>query len=369
MSTGKFRGPGTFKTSTPGRVCLFGEHQDYLNLPIIASAISLRISVEGRKRDDSSVIIHLPDIDGEELFSLGDPIQYDKERDYFKSVVSVLRRHGMTFSKGLECTVKSEIPINAGTSSSSALVVTWVDFLARMADQPVNLLPEDLAQYAYEAEVLEFSEPGGMMDQYSTAIGGIIFLDSYPGIRVTKLNAALGTVVLGNSGEPKDTKSILARVKNQIQRVVGELRKSYPDFSLRTISESGIDGYSKTLTSQQVELLHGTVRNRDITMRALKALKETTLDHRLVGNLMNDHQDVLRDILKISTPKIDRMIAAALNQGAYGAKINGSGGGGCMFAYAPENPRKVKEAIEKEGGVAYILTVDEGTRSIVPEVN
>jgi len=55
------------------------------------------------------------------------------------------------------------------------------------------------------------------------------------------------------------------------------------------------------------------------------------------------------------------MINAALNAGAYGAKINGSGGGGCMFAYAPSNPEEVKEAIIKAGGQAYIVTVDVGT--------
>ncbi len=34
------------------------------------------------------------------------------------------------------------------------------------------------------------------------------------------------------------------------------------------------------------------------------------------------------------------MIAAALDAGALGAKINGSGGGGCMFAYAPPIPKR-----------------------------
>jgi galactokinase len=45
-----------------------------------------------------------------------------------------------------------------------------------------------------------------------------------------------------------------------------------------------------------------------------------------------------------------------------GGKINGSGGGGCMFAYAPNNPEHVAEAIEKAGGKAYIVQKDEGTR-------
>ncbi len=349
--------------STPGRVCLFGEHQDYLNLPIIASAISLRIAITGHKQPDGMVDIHLPDIGDEERFSLREPVVYGKERDYFKSAVNIMLRHGAKFSSGIDCTVKGEIPINAGTSSSSALVVAWINFLGHMSDNPANLTPELIAEYAYEAEVLEFSEPGGMMDQYSTALGGVIFLDSYPVVEVRRLDAGLGKFVLGNSGEPKDTKFILARVKGQIQRVVAELKKSQSDFSLRTISESDLDLYAESLTSEQLELLRGTVRNRDITRQALKALNETVLDHSLIGKLLNDHQVVLRDALKISTAKIDGMIQASLDAGAYGAKINGSGGGGCMFAYAPRDPHKVKLAIEDAGGEAYIVTADEGTRS------
>lgn len=87
------------KVSTPGRICLFGEHQDYLNLPIIAAAISLRISMVGHGRDDSKAIIHLPDLKSVESFSLSSPIVYDKQRDYLKSVANVLKRKGFKFSK------------------------------------------------------------------------------------------------------------------------------------------------------------------------------------------------------------------------------------------------------------------------------
>ncbi|MGB9591280.1 MAG: GHMP kinase, partial [Candidatus Kryptoniota bacterium] len=261
-----------------------------------------------------------------------------------------------------ECIVHGEIPINAGTSSSSALVVTWINFLSMMSDQNRRLSPEEIAQYAYEAEVLEFSEPGGMMDQYSTSLGGVIYLESYPEIRVRKVPVNLGSFVLGDSGEPKDTKTILARVKNRTLKVVKELQRSYPEFSLQTVSMQELDTYSRSLDNEQIELLRGTIRNRDITREALKVLEAYPTDHRLVGQLMNEHQEVLRDVLRISTPKIDKMINASLKAGAYGAKINGSGGGGCMFAYAPENPRKVKEAIEKSGGKAFIINVDEGTR-------
>jgi galactokinase len=57
------------------------------------------------------------------------------------------------------------------------------------------------------------------------------------------------------------------------------------------------------------------------------------------------------------------MLEVAMKAGALGGKINGSGGGGCMFAYAPENTEKVAEAIEAAGGKAYIIEVGEGVKN------
>ena len=58
--------------SAPGRICLFGEHQDYLDLPVIPAAISLRIRLEGARRKDRDVNIELSDIDDRIGFSLDD---------------------------------------------------------------------------------------------------------------------------------------------------------------------------------------------------------------------------------------------------------------------------------------------------------
>ncbi|MFQ5676727.1 MAG: galactokinase family protein, partial [bacterium] len=161
------------KVSAPGRICLFGEHQDYLNLPVIPCAISLRINIAGKHRKDTLVTLDLPDIGEKKSFSITDDLSYVEERDYFRSALNVLRREKFTFSRGFDCTVRGQIPINAGTSSSSALVVAWINFLARMSDQAVTLTPEEIAEYAHKAEVLEFREPGGMMDHYAAALGGI----------------------------------------------------------------------------------------------------------------------------------------------------------------------------------------------------
>lgn len=350
------------RVSTPGRVCLFGEHQDYLALPVVPCAISRRIAIEGSRRRDATVLIDLPDINSFESFSLGGPLPYIRERDYFRSCINVLRRRGFSFSAGFDCEVRSRIPINAGTSSSSALTVTWVNFLARMSDQARELSGEEVARLAHEAEVVEFGEPGGMMDHFSTACGGIIAIDFQPTIKLTPLKAILKTFVLGDSGEPKDTKFILARVKNRVLEIQHRLAQRHPGFSLIRESVQGLDRFSAELDREQMALLKGTVRNHELTKQARASLGWVPLDHRRIGSLLNEHQAVLRDILRISTPKIDTMIEAALSAGAYGAKINGSGGGGCMFAYAPENPESVAEAVERAGGQAYVVLPDEGTR-------
>jgi galactokinase len=333
-----------------------------LDLPVIPCAISRRISIDGKRRNDRLIHLLLPDINSEVSFSLAEPLVYREERDYFRSAVNVLLRAGFTFSTGFDGVVRGKIPINSGTSSSTALVVTWVNFLAQMSDQQTILPPEECARYAHAAEVLEFNEPGGMMDHYATACGGVTFIKFHPALHIEKIDAELKTFVLGDSGEPKDTKGILARVKNGVLEVVQRFSKRDAKFSLHTVALDALVRYMEELNSAQRSLLWGAVRNRDLTTEALAVLRASVLDHRRLGELLNACQTVLRDNLKISTPKIDRMIAAARRAGAYGGKINGSGGGGCMFVYAPENPEVVAEAIEEVGGKAHIVELDSGTR-------
>ena len=130
--------------STPGRICLFGEHQDYLGLPVIAAAISQRIQVQAGPIAQPEVRLDLPDISSYKQFSLsGFPLPYQQDRDYFCSALNVLHREGFRFSRGIEGQVRGTIPINAGTSSSSALLVSWLNVLTQLADNP-RALPATL---------------------------------------------------------------------------------------------------------------------------------------------------------------------------------------------------------------------------------
>jgi len=354
--------PRELVVSAPGRICLFGEHQDYLELPVITSAINLRIQIKGKPIPERTVHVSLPDIKSEESFEIQADIPYNQERDYFKSVVNVLQREGISFGHGFDCIVRGNIPINSGTSSSSALIVAWVRFLLEVVDHPQKNDAIYIARMAHKAEVVEFSEPGGMMDHFATSLGGVLFLDFRSSQPAQKLTASLGKFVLGDSKESKDTKGILARVKNGMLSILKNYPDEIPYEKLPELSIEDVAGLRSKLSAEQFDLLRGFLENKEITFKALHALKRPVLDHLEFGNLLNRHQAVLRDVLRISTPKIDRMLEAALKAGALGGKINGSGGGGCMFAYAPDNPEAVAEAIREAGGVPYIVDVDEGVR-------
>ncbi|GAB2771553.1 mevalonate kinase [Rhabdobacter roseus] len=353
------------KISTPGRICLFGEHQDYLGLPVIAAAISRRIGIEGTHRADDQIRLHLPDLDQEVSFSLQSTFPYQEARDYFRSTLNVLKRRGLRFSRGLEGTIRGNIPINSGTSSSSALIVSWAHFLDQMSDAPAHFSPAQLGEIAYEAEVLEFGEPGGMMDHYSTALGRVIYLESVPQVRVEPLTPTLGTFVLGDSLEPKDTLGILARCRYGMEAILAKVQQHDPAFSIHQSPPAQADKYQAFLTDDELALLRANLDDRDILRTGKLLLEQGTFGPEFdaqFGQLLYRHYLNLRDHKRTSTPKIDRMIEAAMDAGALGGKINGSGGGGCMFAYAPQNTEAVAEAIERVGGRSYIIEVGEGTR-------
>lgn len=336
-------------------------------MPVITAAINLRLAISGNIQKKRQIQINLPDINSNEIIPLpsgNEEVPYRRERDYFRSMLNVLRRKGLILDTGYRCEVQGNIPINSGTSSSSALIVAWARFLIEYSPQLKIKFQDsaDIARLGYLAEVAEFGEPGGMMDHYATAIGGVLAIDFTDGVRYERLENRLGSFVLGDSLEPKSTKEILSRVKYEVLKAVERIQQVDPAFNLRDFSSADGERFGNVLTPSQKEVLKGAFLNRDITSEAKKCFQAREFDDHEFGRLLTFHQEILNKKLKISTPKIERMLTAAVQAGALGGKINGSGGGGCMFAYAPANPQKVVDAIRAVGGNAYIIKVDDGIR-------
>ncbi|OVE79825.1 hypothetical protein BVY01_01465, partial [bacterium I07] len=281
--------------------------------------------------------------------------------DYFRSGLNIILREGILLPSGYHCIVRGNIPINSGTSSSSAMMIAWIKFLLFASDDERKDDPGFIAALAHRAEVLEFNEPGGMMDHFASSYGSVLHIDFGPPVAVESLKGPSGSFVLGDSMEPKDTRGILARVKDGTLDALKSLQSRRPDLSMRNINMEILDHYRSEINDAQYTLLKSNIVNRELTIQA-RALFQSSDDEAVtwLGRLLSAHQKELRDGLQISTPKIDRMIDAARKAGALGGKINGSGGGGCMFAYSPGRAEAVAGASAREGGKPYIISIGSG---------
>jgi galactokinase len=346
----------------PGRLCLFGEHQDYLGLPVIATAISLFIKMEAEKRDDKLVVVKMPDIGETETIDLNAPIVYERPRQYLRSGLKVIRDLGYDLPHGLTVTVRGDIPINAGTASSSAFVIAWLKLLLEVCQAPEANDPETLARLGHKAEVLEFCEPGGMMDHFAAAMGGTIFVDTRPPFRAEKLPVQLDGFVLGDTLERKETLEVLRQAKEQALEAFRQIKLRHPEFDIHTTPTDIALNYAEELPEPLRSKAIAHIHDRDLCREAYAMLSRGEVEQQRLGSMLTEHHRWLK-VLGVSTPKLDRLVEAALEAGALGAKLNGSGGGGCMFAYAPSKQQRVAEAIERFGGKSFVVSVAQGAQA------
>ena len=126
----------------PGRICFFGDHQDYLGLPVIAATIDRYIYIEATPKEEKALSIELLDLDQQETLSLDENFDLLAPRDYFRSVIRVLKRAGIHLQQGYHVKIHGDIPLESGLSSSSAMVVAWTRLLLKLA-QPQNCFSDE----------------------------------------------------------------------------------------------------------------------------------------------------------------------------------------------------------------------------------
>ncbi|MDH5413475.1 MAG: galactokinase [Flavobacteriaceae bacterium] len=355
----------SIKVAAPGRICLFGDHQDYLGLPVIACAINRYIYLNARINNNKMLRIHMPDIKTERVIDLQKPLLPANSRDYFISAIKVLQDIGCTIDVGYDVQISGDIPINAGLSSSSALVVAWITFLLDAFGAGTKVTPELIARLAYRTEVLEYNEPGGLMDQYTISIGNLLFINTVDGSHKI-INKELESLIVGESGIPKQTLGTLKNLRDVALQAISSVQAEVKDFK---IENSTVDDYAKLKHHVPEDLqpvFYAAINNYAITKEAFQALNNAEIDLDKIGNLMTMHHDILKDVLKITVPLIDYMINAALSAGAYGAKIVGSGGGGSIAALSSkENEEKVIKAMLEAGAKsAYKVRIVGGVHVI-----
>ena len=117
------------------------------------------------------------------------------------------------------------------------------------------------------------------------------------------------------------------------------------------------------LDGKHKKALRANIENYKILQEAKAMLKSGRMDEERFGWLLSAHHKNLRDGLGVSTPKIDAILNTAIEAGALGGKVNGSGGGGCCFVYCrKEKAQAIIEAVSSLGYPAQVLTQDTGVR-------
>ncbi len=352
--------PARIRTSAPGRICLFGEHQDYLRLPVIAMAIDLRVEISGTRRPGSAWRLELPDMGQVLEYDPNQEFAYRHGRDYLPAASNVLRRQGVHWPAAFHATVRGRIPINSGASSSSALQIAWTGFLLAAAGDPRARDPEFVAKWAQYAEVPEFGSPGGMMDHYSSALGGVVYLDCLDPIGFERLPEGVGPFVLVDSGTPKATNEVLGRVRRGVElgAALAGVTMDAPGSPLAAVDPARLP---QIPDGDADRMLRAALRNRDLTAAAREVfLADGPLVQERVGALLDEHHAQLSAGLGISTPLIDGLLARARAAGALGGKINGSGGGGSFFALCPGREEAVAARMRGDGFRADVVRCGPG---------
>jgi len=300
-----------FQIKTAGRICFFGDNADLIEKPAIAAAISAYLILDFKARKDDKIILRSVDLDFEEEFQVGSNFSLEGPLKYIKAVIRNLSSH---INSGFSMIIKSDIPIGAGMSSSTALTIGAIRAIDRWKRLSMSL--SDIAELSYTTESRDLGSECGRMDQYAISFGGITYITTDENATAEKLNHPQLNLIVADSEDTHDTADLQIWLRNR-------------------------------LDNREPLLMESLGRVVDIVEEGREAFKSQNLQQ--LGELMN-RQQVEEKLMGTSTPRLDLMCSESLDSGALGAKQMGAGGGGCIIALAESDKVSViKGSLERMG--------------------
>jgi mevalonate kinase len=219
--------------------------------------------------------------------------------------------------------ISSQLPSASGLGSSAAVTVAT---LAAINDEfGLGFSREQIAEKAFSIEKKVQKGKASQTDTAVSTFGGMVLIT---GLSRRRLPPHHFSLVIGNT--------LIAHNTARLVESVAEFRKKNPDICNPVIDAIGA-----------------------ITMESMYHLSRPSE----IGRLMNMNHALL-EVLGVGHPSLSRLVLAARAAGAYGAKMTGAGGGGCMIALCHKHLKtRIAGAIEATGSKALITTIDtEGVR-------
>jgi mevalonate kinase len=297
--------------SACGKIILFGEHAVVYGRPAIAVPVTQVQATATIEPSEHGLIIHAADVDR--------PVDPANPIDPLTSIVHLTLEHLNCPQPAVTITIRSTIPIASGLGSGAAVSTAIVRALAqwfgaRLDNAEVNAL-------VYEVEKLHHGTPSGIDNTVIVYQRPVYFIRGQAIQTVTV--AQPFKVAIGNTGVASSTKI-----------TVGDVRKGWE------IDRARYEAWFDRIGA--------------IVQQARSAIESGAIEQ--LGSLMDQNQVLLRD-LDVSNVELERLIFAAKQAGASGAKLVGGGRGGNMIALIDDrNVATVTAALKDAGATSVIVT-------------
>lgn len=337
-------GRATRLARAPGRVNLIGEHVDYCGLSVLPMAIQREVRVLFRPRADGTVrVVNAGGFEPREFALEGEPppSAVGDWGNYLKAAAGGLVRHyGIT--RGMDALIWSDLPIAAGLSSSSALVVATA--LALLDANEAEIDRPALMALLPQAERYVGTQGGGMDQAISLGArqGTASRIDFHP-LRVTPVPVPHDwRFVVASSLAPAEKSGPAQLAYNMrtrecsaaLERVTGALggphAVSYADLVSRIEAEELLRVAPTVLDVVLLRRFRHVVSESARVHRAQEAMERS--DIASFGALVNASHESLRADYEVSTGALDELVGIARGAGAAGARLTGAGFGGCIVA-------------------------------------
>ena len=338
----------------PGRVNLIGEHIDYCGLSVFPMALrqSVRVAFQARSDRKTRLINRDPRF-APSAFAVSEnipPASAGNWTNYARAAVGALAQRFPDL-RGVDALVESDLPIAAGLSSSSALVVAMA--LALLHANGVTVAPLELMAMLARGERY-VGTAGGGMDQaivLGARAGCASRIDFHP-LRLTptavpadwQFIVAWSLVHAEKSGAAQQAYNERTRQCEEARRLVAARlgRRedvSYSDLLAAAPVEELLELAGATLSEVLARRFRHVVTEATRVRQAETAMAAGDLA--AFGRLLDASHQSLRDDYDVSHPELDLLVDLAREGGAVGARLTGAGFGGsivalCRVGRAPE---------------------------------
>jgi mevalonate kinase len=219
--------------------------------------------------------------------------------------------------------INSQIPSSSGLGSSAAVTIAT---LSAINDEfSLHKTREDIANMAFEIEKKVQKGRASPTDTTVSMYGGIVLISGGSRRRLPPQNLHL---VIGDS--------LVSHSTAKMVELVGEQKKKHPDI---------VDPILNAIEGVSMSAIHHLNNPKEL------------------GRYM-DMNHALLEALGVGHPQLSKIVLVARSEGAFGAKITGAGGGGCMVALCPKHlKQRIANAIEACDARAIVTGIDiEGAR-------